>query len=172
MSVRFVEEEDASFIIDLRTDEKNARFIHAGDYSVESQKNWIREYKKREKLGQDYYFIYYYNNQEVGVNRLYKIVDDHFTFGSWVFKNDAPFFCSIASAIIAREIAFDMLKLKYEKEEDGVHENNKNVIRFSKSIGLKFTGEKVNEMGKFYTGSLSKEDFEIHKQQYLAVIDR
>ena len=57
ISLRLVDEEDADFIVSLRSDEKKSRFISYTDPNIETQKNWIREYKKRENEGKEYYFI-------------------------------------------------------------------------------------------------------------------
>ena len=172
LKARFVTENDADFIVKLRIQPHLARFISHTDNNVEKQKEWIRNYKERERQGKDYYFIYYYDEKPVGLNRLYNIDDTSFTFGSWVFLPEAPFMCSAASAIIAREIAFDILGLKIEKEVDGVHVDNKNVYRFSKMLGLEFTGEKEKEQGVFRTGYLTKEAFEKNKALICDLINR
>ena len=172
LTARFVEENDADFIIKLRTQPHLARFINHTDDDVEKQKEWIRNYKEREKSGIDYYFIYNHNGEPVGLNRLYNIDETSFTFGSWVFLPDVPFVCSAASAIIAREIAFDILGLKIENEVDGIHVNNKNVYKFSKMIGLEFTGTKEKVQGLFRTGYLTKENFEKNKAVICDLITR
>ena len=56
---RFVKEDDAAFIVQLRTDPILSRFLHATDSSVEKQKEWIHSYKERESRGEDYYFIFF-----------------------------------------------------------------------------------------------------------------
>ena len=55
LHVRLVREEDAEFIVKLRTNERNARFIHATSPNIEHQQEWIRNYKEREINGVDYY---------------------------------------------------------------------------------------------------------------------
>ena len=54
LHVRLVREEDAEFIVKLRTDPKLGRYIHATDNNVEKQRKWIRDYKKRENDGIQY----------------------------------------------------------------------------------------------------------------------
>ena len=49
IELSLVTEEDAQFILDLRTDASKSRFISKTDYNIDVQKNWIKEYKKREK---------------------------------------------------------------------------------------------------------------------------
>ena len=55
---RLVNEDDAEFIIDLRTDKDLSRYIHDTSPDLDNQIQWIREYKKREAEGKEYYFIY------------------------------------------------------------------------------------------------------------------
>ena len=91
LQLRFVNEDDAEFIIKLRTDPKLGKFIHSTSSDIEEQKKWIRAYKKREQAGTDYYFIFFKDGVPVGLNRLYWIKEDSYTSGSWVFSPDAPF---------------------------------------------------------------------------------
>lgn len=163
LKARFVKDSDAPFIVSLRTDPVLSRFISSTDASVESQISWIRCYKERERLGEEYYFIFYYEDSPVGVCRLYDIADNHFTFGSWVFKGGIPFFCSMAGAIITKEIAFEALGLDLEIDKDGTHVNNKKVIRFSKQQGMVYNGTREGDAGIFMTGYLEKEVFEKNK---------
>ena len=58
---RFVNESDAEFIVKLRTDPVLGKWIHSTDSDIENQKQWLREYKERERNGLDYYFIFYKN---------------------------------------------------------------------------------------------------------------
>ena len=163
LDCRLADESDSGFILALRTDDVLSRYIHATDNDLQSQIDWMRAYKKRERAGEDYYFIFSYEGERVGVCRLYAIHDNHFTFGSWLFKRDIPFFCSIAAAVIAREIAFDILGLEIEIEKDGTHEDNKKVWKFSKQLGMVFNGKKLDEKGVYLTGFLTKEAFEMNK---------
>lgn len=172
MQIRLVNEKDAEFILMLRTDPTKSKYLGYTDPHIENQINWIREYKKREKEGLDYYFIYYYDGKPAGVNRLYHISDDHFIHGSWLFSNDVPPFCSLAAAVIARQIAFYDLGLNIEIDTDGIHEDNTGVIQFASFMGEEFTGTRENEMGVFKTGVLTKESFEKHLPQILRLIPK
>lgn len=51
LHVRLVGEEDAEFIVHLRTDEKLSRYINKTNVGVDKQKEWIKQYKKRERYG-------------------------------------------------------------------------------------------------------------------------
>lgn len=170
LNVRLVNENDADFIYAIRTDEKLSRYVNSVSGTAADQKKWISEYKKREALGLDYYLIYYYEGKPIGVNRLYNITEDSFTFGSWVFIDGIPFFCSMASALIAREIAFDILGKEIEQENIGTHKDNKNVIYFSKLLGLQYTGTIMHEKGEYCVGYLTKDAFMKNKSNILRFI--
>ena len=45
VSLRLIEEDDAEFVVKLRTDEKLNRFISAVEDDINAQKRWIRNYK-------------------------------------------------------------------------------------------------------------------------------
>ncbi|MCK9617645.1 MAG: GNAT family N-acetyltransferase [Lentimicrobiaceae bacterium] len=163
LQLRFVNENDAEFIVKLRTNPKLGRFIHSTSSDIELQKKWIRDYKQRESEGKDYYFIFFKGGQPVGLNRIYHIEEDRFTSGSWVFEQNAAFECSIASALIVRIIAFDILGKEIEFGVEGCHVDNKKVIKFNLMIGLKIKGTRIEENGEYYTFNLTKQDFEKNK---------
>lgn len=165
--VRLVKEEDAEFILSLRANPRLSRYIHQTENDVVKQRNYIREYKKREEKGNDYYFIFFLDSKPVGVARLYNIEEMTFTFGSWLFAEGLPYWVSIAGAIIAREIAFIDLEKSKEIEADGTHEDNKGVISFSKKLGMVFDDIKMDIKGRYLTGYMLKEDFEKNKLRFI-----
>lgn len=172
LTYRFVNEEDASFIVSLRTDPIKSRFIGRTDDSVESQKKWIRHYKERERKGTDYYFIFYFGTIPAGVTRIYEIEDNHFIHGSWVFANNVPPFCSLAAAVIAREVAYDTLGLEEEIDTSGIHEDNQGVLQVSRMMGVEFYGERDTSNGKFLLGRLPKSVFIENKNNILKLIPK
>lgn len=171
LHLRLINEDDAAFILKLRTNEKLSRFIHSTDSNLDTQKEWIRNYKCREAAGTEYYFIFLKNGIPVGLNRLYAIKEDSYTSGSWIFDPAAPLECSIASALIVRVIAFDMLEMKEENAFDGCHEANKKVLKFNRMLGLEITG-KINDVkGTYYTQRLTKENFEKNRSKIERLLD-
>ena len=71
LKVRLVNENDAEFILSLRSDLNRTKYMMPLDGEIESQRRWIQDYKKREKEGLDYYFIYSDNEgKRIGLNRL------------------------------------------------------------------------------------------------------
>ena len=167
LSVRLVTEDDAAFILSLRTDPKLSRFIHPTENNEETPRAYIRGYKEREKQRKDYYFIFFMQDEPIGLARIYNVQETTFTFGSWLFKEGLPYWASIAGAIIAREFAFEELGKEKEIEADGTHEDNKGVISFSRMLGMNFDSFKMDEKGKYLTGYMLKEDFEKNKQRFI-----
>jgi hypothetical protein len=123
LQVRLVEENDAEFIVSLRTDPRLSRHIHDTSPDIEQQKQWIRNYKLREEQGLDYYFIFSINNQPQGLARIYDITEDTFTQGSWVFSPNAVLGASVLGNIISCEIGFEFLEKKIEYS-DARRDNN------------------------------------------------
>jgi RimJ/RimL family protein N-acetyltransferase len=163
LHVRLVREEDAEFIVKLRNDPKKARYISVTSNCVDDQIRWIKSYKEREKEGKDYYFIYSYQGQLAGVNRIYEIENNHFIHGSWVFVDDIPPYCALAAGIIARELAFETLGLEEEIDTAGVHRDNTSVLQYIRLLGAEFTGTKVYSMGEYLTSKLTKEKYNQNK---------
>lgn len=162
---RFVKEEDAPFILKLRTDELSSKYINSTENDVSKQINWIKEYKKRELGGNDYYFIYYHKDKPIGVNRIYDICDNHATTGSWVCEKELYNGEPIATYMILRDIFFDILCINNEVLNI-VKENHK-VINFHKLFGAQFTHE--DEF--YYWYKLDKNSFETNKNKILRFIN-
>ena len=123
LQVRLVNEDDAEFIVALRTDPRLSRYIHETSSNVEGQKQWIRNYKKREAEGLDYYFMFLINGVRQGVARIYDITEDSFTQGSWVFSPDAVLGASVLGNIISSEVGFEFLDKKIAYS-DTRHDNH------------------------------------------------
>jgi len=139
LNVRLVNEDDADFIVKLRTNPRLSKFIHATDNDIEKQKQWIRNYKLREKDGIEYYFVYLYNGERIGVNRIYSIHDMYATGGSWVCKPDINVEQSISTMLIERDILFEILNLNEDKFD--VRKGNTHVIKMHKMLGACINSE-------------------------------
>lgn len=159
MQIRLVEETDADFIVELRTNEKLARYINATSVDISTQKEWIRAYKNRECEGMDYYFIYYYHDEPIGLNRLYDITEDTFVGGSFVFKSGVPFELPILATLNSFDIAFNVLDKKTAFGD--IRKGNKKVIRFHNILEVEFTSNDDDNLYYKY----SKEVFNKKKNQ-------
>lgn len=165
--LRFVNASDAPFIVELRTNPRVSGFLHQTDFNVEKQVEWIESYKVREKRGSDYYFVITKGNQRLGLIRIYKIHDNIFTLGSWTMIPDASLEAILASTILSREVAFEVLNFEKEDAFDGVNVENKKVLRFTLSWGMKPYNRYTNELGEFISLELTRNDYYIAKERKL-----
>lgn len=159
IQARFVTENDAEFIIKLRTDPRLTRFIHDTDSDVQKQREWIRNYKVREAEGKEYYFVVSNNDIPAGLIRIYHIHDKVFTVGSFIMDKGAPMHCALATTIMAKEIAFEILDMELEDSFDGVHVDNKQVVKLSLSWGKKEYRRFQDVKGEYIAFQLTKEDY-------------
>ena len=164
---RFVCEEDAEFILSLRTNPVLSKYLHAVDNDLEKQQQWIQSYKEREVRGEDYYFIFYSETTPIGLIRVCDI--DYFkriaTVGSWCCTPNLPINFPILVLVICREIMFEMIGV--ETDLFNVRLGNKKVLRVHKLMGAKITS---NDECNYYL-SLAKEDFEKNKTEIINLIN-
>jgi len=114
LSCRLVEEEDFEFIFLLRSDKQLGRHLSQTKEDAESQRIWIKNYKLRERSGDEFYFICLdpVTEEKLGVFRLYNFSDKTFGTGSWLFKpglKNQP----IIGNILGKELGFDILKYDF-----------------------------------------------------------
>ena len=171
LTYRFVNEGDAEFIYRLRSDATLSKYIHDIHGGVEQQVEWIRKYKERESLGQEYYFIFYKEDKPVGLNRLYSFHDTTYTGGSWVMVPNSPMEVVLAVPLIVREIAFEEMGMTFEDNYDATHVDNKKVIKFNKMFGCKIYKHFMDVKGEYVAMSLTKEDFEANKPKLVAMLN-
>lgn len=131
---RLVTEDDAEFITALRADARLGRYIHTGDGDVEAQKAWTRKYKEREAAGEDYYFIFSKNGENIGLCRIYNIDWTHlsYTSGSWVMKPGLSIDVAMIPSVIMGEIAHQILGLLVDIYD--VRKGNKQVLSFHRNV--------------------------------------
>ena len=139
LDARLVREEDAEFILSLRTDKELTKNIHSTDNDISKHLKWFVEYKKREKEGRDYYFIYFKDGKPIGLNRTYNIYEYYGTPGSWLCCRDNDPNVSLATYFFAREIQFQYLGLDLLVYD--VRKANKKVWKMHKLLGAQQVGE-------------------------------
>lgn len=130
IKLRLVEESDAAFILELRTDERNSRYISPTKNSLEHQIDWIRKYKVREEQGQEYYFIASdLSGVQFATFRLYPWRDGEMEVGSWVSKpgHDKPW--DIFRMLMVMKFYFSQ-HLGLEKVMYRVKKQNTSMIKF------------------------------------------
>ena len=127
--LRPVVEDDADFILALRTHPVYSRYLNKTPVSIVSQVEWIR--KQRIRTG-DYYFIIQdvRCNENVGVISLYDCTEDDGFLGRWICPFHSLF--ALESILLLYRFGFSLsLKLIYTK----VVIENTNVIEFHKEFG-------------------------------------
>ena len=144
INLRTVTESDAEFIFALRQDTKKTQHLSQITGTIQDQINWIKEYKKRELLADEYYFIIESKkNEALGLIRMYDFQEKSFCWGSWLIKDGAPKSTAIESALQIYEFAF--YTLDFEQSHFEVQKGNDKVIAFHKRFGAEVVDENENE---------------------------
>jgi len=165
LSLRLVIENDAEFIVELRTNPLLSRYLNPISTDVLEQKEWIRRYKSKEKIGEEYYFIFSKNEVNIGLERLYNISDGTFTHGSLIFSPDAPFGSSILADIITREIGFEYLEIPLNLFD--VKKGNVKVLTYHKT----YDAEQIREDQESLFFKLHYSNFSKNKERYLKMFN-
>ena len=145
--LRLIEEKDASFVLSLRLDSAYNQFLSAVTPDIDAQLLWIKNYKKDEAVGTQYYFIIEkIDGTPCGTVRLYDFKGDSFCWGSWILNENKTRYSALESAFLVYKFAFDILKFK--KSHFDVRKGNDKVISFHEKMGAIKTGE--NELDYFF----------------------
>lgn len=153
LTVRLVDERDVDYILSLRTNKTLTRFIHQTDNNREGQLEWIRNYKKREIEGREYYFIYLMDGKPVGLNRIYNIFEYYGTIGSWICNPDNEVEVSLKTYLLMFDLMFEHIKLDITLFD--VRKENKHVWKLHKMLGAISVGE--SDIDYYFT--LNKETY-------------
>ena len=141
--LRFVEPDDAEFILGLRLDVRYNQYLSTTINDVNAQRNWIKEYKSREREGKEYYFIIERKVDEIpiGTVRLYDFIEqaNSFCWGSWILNEDKTRFAAIESAMLVYRFAFE--EVQFSRSHFDVRKENKSVLSFHRKMGAKEMGE-------------------------------
>lgn len=112
LSLRLVQQGDAPYIYKLRIDPNYNEHLSAVTGTITDQRRWIEEYKTRESVGSEYYFIVERRDGlPCGAVRLYNITDTQFTWGSWILDNNKPRKAALESAVLVYRYGFEVLGL-------------------------------------------------------------
>jgi len=130
LSYRLVDETDAEFIIELRTNPKLNKFLNYTSNSIEDQISWIKNYKYRESKSLEFYFMFLEDGIRKGTYRLYNINSYSFTIGSWLFNSCNNKLFPIYSDLLMADYGF--YQLNKEILLFDVRKKNKKVINYHK----------------------------------------
>jgi hypothetical protein len=159
---RLVEEEDYEFIYLLRNDKERGRHLSKIREDPENQRIWIRNYKLRERLGDEFYFIALNpeNSERLGLFRLYNFTNVSFGTGSWLYKLGLRY-QPILGNITGKEIGFDFLQ--YDKCMFDVRKENHSILAYHRL----FNPVQVDEDDLNIYFELSRANFEKTKTKIL-----
>ena len=161
INLRTVEIEDAEFIYNMRQNQNKTKYLSKVTGTVESQKEWIKNYKQREDKQKEFYFLIESKNSEkLGLVRMYDFNNDSFCWGSWLIKENAPKTTAIESALQIYEFGF--YKLGFERSHFDVRKENNKVVAFHQRFGAKI----IDEDSLDYFFNFEKSDYEITKEKY------
>lgn len=141
VKLRYVTESDSQFIIDIRNNPENNKYIHKTADNLERQESWVRSQQKRNN---DYYFIIYSkNDQPLGTISLYNfnVLEKEAEFGRWICCGSSVY--SLESAILLYNFAFNILGLNCVFTR--TMRDNKKVVNIHKRIGAEFIKEIYDE---------------------------
>ncbi len=161
INMKTVEIEDAEFIYNMRQNQTKTKYLSKVSGTVETQKEWIKNYKQREEDKKEFYFVIESKNQEkLGLVRMYDFKNDSFCWGSWLIREDAPKSTAIESALQIYEFGF--YNLGFIKSHFDVRKGNDKVVAFHQRFGAKIVDEdKLNHFFNF-----EKSDYEVTKEKY------
>lgn len=145
IEVRLADLGDSLFILSLRRS-KRGQILHSTNSDLEQQIEWMKEYKKREKKGEEYYLIYSYEGKPFGVNRIIEIDYNKKSCegGSWLCSEDTPFERAFATLVIVNEIKFEIIGVDYSLGYTA--KKNKQIQKLGKLLGWEVTGETEKEI--------------------------
>lgn len=153
---------DADFIYSLRVDERKSKFLNLISSELDDQISWLSDYS--EKLDQAYFIIENENNEKLGTVRLYDAVGDSFSWGSWIVKDDAPFFTALESALMVYSYAIDVLN--FRKAHFSVRKNNIKVCNFHERFGAKI----IDQDDDNYFFSINYESISVSRDKYKKIL--
>jgi RimJ/RimL family protein N-acetyltransferase len=131
VSLRLIENEDAHFIVDLRTDQRLGQNLSHTSSKVEDQIDWIIEYKKREAEKKEFYFIFEDSNKKPwGTVRLYNFNENSFTIGSWICLPNNKDKIAIKAWLLCVEFGFETLN--FDVLLFDVRKKNTSVLYYAK----------------------------------------
>lgn len=125
------EEEDAPFILSLRTDARKSQHLSQVSDDVEAQVSWLKKYSRSES--EAYFIIQNLARQNLGTVRLYDAQADSFCWGSWILSDAAPTSAAIESSLMVYSYA--ITHLGFSRAHFQVNIGNERVWSFHERFG-------------------------------------
>lgn len=134
LTLRLITPEDAAYVHGLRTNSAYNSHLSTVTGSVADQRQWIEDYKARGAAGQEFYYVITRNDGTAcGLVRLYEIVADSFTWGSWILDANKPRKAALESAVLIYDVGFGGLRCSQAVFD--VRSDNANTLAFHRRFG-------------------------------------
>ena len=151
VTLREVRLEDAEFILNLRCDEKKAKYLHKTPNDIKKQIEYIKNYFF---LKNEWYFIAENKSgKKIGTYRIYDIKNDSFCIGSWLMLNGVLANETFETDFLCKMYGFNVLG--FNKIHFEVRKENKKVWKYHSNFGATKIAE--NEIEYFF--ELTKENY-------------
>lgn len=165
LSLRFAQPEDAAYIHGLRTDPTYNVHLSTVTGTVDDQRSWIEAYKTREAAGTEYYFVIERKDGvRCGVVRLYDIMHDQFTWGSWILDHNKPRKAGLESAVLSFGFGFEALGFNVANVD--VRVKNTHAEAFYRRLGMTETHRTDQDIYFVY----SRAQFDASKDAYISIL--
>lgn len=167
---RLAEISDAGFIHSLRMDETYNKHLSIVENDVSKQEKWLADYKKREELKQEYYYIIHRKHDflQIGTVRIYDFLETEksFCWGSWILNHNKTRYAALECALLIYDFAF--FELGFKRCHMDIRKENLKVIEFHKKFGVNIVAEtEADLLGHFYV-----EDYLKVKPEILKIIEK
>ena len=135
---RNASENDAEFILSLRTDCKKSKYISKTSNELKSQQAWLKDYA-RKAYGEAYFIIQSKEGLPIGTVRIYDQIQKSFSWGSWILSDKAQLTAGIESALMV--YLYGIEELEFQSSHFEVLKENRRVIEFHNRFGAVKIGE-------------------------------
>ncbi len=168
INLRPVEESDAEFTYMLRQDKERTKYVHSVSGTVEDQRNWIRNQRKREG---DYFFIVEdKEGNPLGTVGYYDLEGKNGEMGRMVINGSYAQNCD--AILQLRRFAFEIIGADYVRCT--AVNGNKPVIAQLKRLGAVQTSSYIDEKDGFevLVFQVKREAYEARKDKILKLVQR
>ena len=165
--LRLIQPDDAGYVYDLRANPALSTHLSVVCGTVDEQWRWIESYKLREaELSELYYVIERSDATRCGLVRLYKIGDEHFTWGSWILDENKPRKAALESAVLSFSVGFELLGLAFAKID--VRLGNTHATAFYRRLGM----TEIHRTARNVYFSYSRIRFVSDKPGYMSILEQ
>ena len=165
LTLRLIRPEDAAYVYALRNNPAYNTHLSKVTGTVADQRKWIEDYKSREALGQEFYYVIERKDStRCGLVRLYDIEAESFTWGSWILDENKPRKAALESAVLIYQIGFEGLgcvRAVFDVRNDNTH-----TLSFHRRLKAREVGS--DELNVYFV--YEQKRFEADRTHYLKLL--